>query len=218
MNPGMSAAQTPEVAQFAALIRGQVDAEVQQIARDAEQRAQRVRAAADAEVAAIEAEARRAGEARGRRQASAVVAAAETRSHHEWLWARERLLQDVLTRVAAQLAELPPRADTAAQLVRLADEALRMLPSAAVRIRVRDGFAALVEAALQGGSAVQARQYRVEAAVHPSTAGVADGLAGGGVIVEIEDGRLCFDNSFAARMRRQRDTLRGAAAAVLFAE
>jgi vacuolar-type H+-ATPase subunit E/Vma4 len=211
MSAATGVALSPEVSQFAALIREQADAELQQIARDAEQRAQRLRATADAEVTAIEADARHDGAARGRRQAAALLAEAETRGQREWLWARERLLASVLARVAAELAALPVRPDTAEQLVRLVDEAVAVLPREPVCVRVAANRAALVEAVLNARAA-GGQPYRVEAA------SVTGAPAGGGVIVETADGRLCFDNSFATRIRLQNDELRGAAAAILFAD
>jgi vacuolar-type H+-ATPase subunit E/Vma4 len=198
---------SPEVSHFAALIREQADAEVEQIAREAEQRARRIRAAADAEVAAIDADARQAGEERGRRQAAALLAETESRGQREWLWARERLLEEVLLRVAAQLAALPVQPDTIEQLACLVDEGLAALPHEPVRVRVAPGYAALLGSLLDARRAGTERPYRVEA----------DAIAGGGVIVETEAGRLCFDNSFTTRLRRLNDTLRAAAAAILFA-
>ncbi len=208
MSGSLSAAQPPEVEHLAALILEQADAEVRQIGDDAAQRAERLRAAAAAEAAAIDADARREGEARGRRQAAALLAEAETRGHREWLWVREHVIQDVLARVAAHLAALPARPDTIEPLVRLAEDALAVLPHEPVRVRVAKGYEALVGLLLESHLAAAGRGYHVEA----------DSIPGGGVIVETEGGRLCFDNSFATRFRRLNDELRSAAAAILFAE
>jgi vacuolar-type H+-ATPase subunit E/Vma4 len=145
------------------------------------------------------------------------LAEAETRGHREWLWARERLLANVLARVETQLAASPVRPDTAEQLARLVDEALAVLPREPLCVRVAANYAALVDAALKARGA-GGRPYRVDAAASVTGRRATATIAGGGVIVETEDGRLCFDNSFATRIRRQHDELRGAAAAILFAE
>jgi vacuolar-type H+-ATPase subunit E/Vma4 len=198
----------PEVAHFAALIRDQADAELEQIGRDAAQRAQRIRDAADAEIAAIDADARHAGEERGRRQAAALFAEVETRGQREYLLARERLLDEAFRRVAAQLGALPAQLDALEPLARLVDEGLAALPREPVRVRVAQGYEALLGLLLAARLAGTERPYRVEAGDIP----------GGGVIVETDSGRLCFDNSFAARLRRLNDELRSAAAAILFAD
>jgi vacuolar-type H+-ATPase subunit E/Vma4 len=208
MNPPSGAMAAPEVAHLAALIREQAEAEIQEITRSAEERAGRLRAAAVDEVAAIDADARREGEARGRRQAAALLAEAETRGHREWLWARERFLDDVLARVATQLAQLPVHADSVEPLMHLVEEGLAAVPQELVRVRIAREYEALV------GRQLVLRLTAGDRACHVE----ADAIPGGGVIVETEAGRLRFDNSFAARLRRLHDELRGAAAALLFAE
>ena len=201
-------AAAADVTHLAALIHDQANAEVAQIAAAAEERAQRVRAAATADVATIDARARGEGEARGRRRAAALLAEAETRGHREWLWARERLLEDVLARVASDLADLPAQPETIEALAGLVDAAVAVLPQEPVGIRVAKGYAALLALMLESRLAPGAPARAVRAVEVP----------GGGVIVETESGRLCVDNSFAGRVRRLRDDLRAAAARVLFAE
>ena len=197
-----------DVSHLAALIRDQASAEVAQIVAAAEERAQRVRAAAAVEVAAIDARARAAGEARGRRRAAALLAEAETRGQRVWLWARERLLEDVLARAATCLAELPVQAETIEALAGLVEAAVAVLPQEPVRIRVAKGYEGLLGLMLDSHLASAERAHGVQAAEVP----------GGGVIVETESGRLCVDHSFAGRIRRLRNDLRAAAARVLFAE
>ncbi len=208
MSAVMGTAAPPEVTRLAALIREQADGEIEQITGSARERAQRLRAAAADEAAAIAAEARRDGEARGRRTAAALLAEAESRAQLAWLWAREHLLDDVLARVASQLAQLPVHRDSAEELVRLVEEGLTALPKEPVRVHIDKAYRPLVGLLLSARPSTKERTYRLEA----------DAVPGGGVMVETEAGRLRFDHSLATRLRRLNTELRGAAATLLFAE
>jgi V/A-type H+/Na+-transporting ATPase subunit A len=181
-----------------ALIRQQCVQEIADLRTAAAERVERIRAAAAAESATLEAEARTLGEQRGRDAAAKRLAAAETDSRRAWLWAREHLIEELLDAARQRLAAFPDVADGTRILQALIRESLHVLPPGAACVRVSPGCAARLDRAacdeLGGGS----WQLTV----------TSDGAPAGGVIVESDDGRLCFDNSFEARMGRGRDRLR----------
>lgn len=200
---------TLEAVTLAGLIRDQSAAEVEDMQAQARQRAERILAAADAEAESIRAAAHGEGSARGQRQAARLCAVAEAETRRQRLLDREQLIEDTLHRARTQLegfAQMPSAAGILADLVR---EGLRAVPAAAVRARIPAGYEQLAEAA--AASAV------LVAMPHPVRFEV-DAVPGGGVIVESDDGRLRFDNSFAARIRRRAAQLRRGAADVLFTD
>ncbi len=200
---------TLEAATLASLIRDQSAAEVEEMQTQARQRAERILAAADAEAESIRAAAHGEGSGRGQRQAARLCAVAEAETRRQRLLDREQLIEDTLHRARTQLegfAQMPSAAGILADLVR---EGLRAVPAAAVRARVPAGYKRLAEAVLASQALVAMPQpVRFEV----------DAVPGGGVIVESDDGRLRFDNSFTARIRRRATQLRRVAADVLFAD
>jgi V/A-type H+-transporting ATPase subunit E len=196
---------TADAQRLAAVIRAQAADESAQVIDAARGRAERIRAAADAEAAAIRSAAEREGAARGQRRATELLAVARAEQQRQWLHAREALIEVAFARACARWREpasWPGGSDALAGLVR---EALPLFPDGVVRLRVAARDAALltreVLAALEEG--------RWSLRVDP------DSAAGGGVILESEDGRLRYDNSLDARSARGRDRLRRLAASVL---
>ena len=199
---------TLEATALIRLIHDQCTAEVEEMRAQARQRVERSLAAADAEAESIRAAAHREGAERGQRQAARLRAVAEAESRRQRLLDREHLIEDALRQARAQLeafAEMPAAAEILAALVH---EGLQAVPAGPVRVRVPQGYERLTGAAAGEGSAASPRTVRFEV----------DAVPGGGVIIESDDGRLRFDNSFAARIRRRATRLRRQAADILFAE
>jgi V/A-type H+/Na+-transporting ATPase subunit E len=194
-------------ARLVGFIREQCAVEADTVIAQAQERAQRARAAAAAEAESIRAAARRQGEARGRRRAAEILTLADAESHREWLQAREQLIDAAIAQAWHALARFPEMPDATQVLTRLIAEALAALPPGAVRIHVPEAYDAIFDAAQHTGAIPNGRVVHVEKAA----------LAGG-VIVETEDGRVRFDNSFDARGRRRREALRRLVADTLFSE
>jgi len=202
--PAPTAAQ--DTGSLAALIRQQSAVEIEQLLADAHAHAERIRASAAAEVASIRAAAAREGEQRGQRRAAALLATAEAQSRLKLLHAREAHIDDVLARATARLTTLAGVAngrDVVASLIR---EALAVLEPAPVRVRLAESQAALLDDATRRQLEAGRWALRFEP----------EQIAGGGVIVETEDGRQRFDNSIAARFRRRMQELRQLAATQLW--
>ena len=199
---------TLEAARLAALIREQCAAEVAEIAGQGSERAERIAAAADAEAEALRAAAYREGAERGQRQAARLLAAAEAKSRREWLSDREGLIEDAITRARGQLERFAQKAGARDTLLDLIREGLRALPVGPVHVHVPEGYQQLIDGALAASLAAEGWQVHFET----------DGVPGGGVVLETADGRLRFDNSFDARIRRRMKQLRRLAADALFAE
>jgi V/A-type H+-transporting ATPase subunit E len=200
-----SAPYSADAQHLAAVIRAQAADESVQVLDTAREQAARIRAAADAEAAAIRSAAEREGAARGQRRATELLAVARAEQQRQWLHAREALIEVAFASARArwrELATLPGGGDALAGLVR---EALPLFPDGVVRLRVAERDAALLTREVL--AALEERRWSLR--VDP------DSGAGGGVILESEDGRLRYDNSLDARSARGRDRLRGLAAAVL---
>ncbi len=190
------------------LIREQSAAEVMQLRARTEERLQRMRAAAESEAESFRTAARRQGEERGHRDAAKLLARADADSHRQFLWARETLIEEVLTQARQQLAALPNDTETAEILASLIREALLVLPAGAVRVRVPPSRVPILDQHIAG--AVGDSRHAVTFAGDPT---VSDG-----VIVETKDARLCFDNTFAARIGRRLTRLRRLIAGALLSE
>lgn len=204
-SPPATALGAHEAARLAALIREQAAAEVEQVASEARQREEHIRRAAEAEARAIRVAAEREGESRGRRRAARLLARAEAGARMEWLRARQGLIDDVIERSQAELAQFATMPSAGARLADLIREALSVLPDGPVRARVPASYEGLLREALRENGGDQ------RLAVQPESGSV----PGGGVVVETENGRLRFDNSFAARIRRERDRFHRVVAACL---
>jgi V/A-type H+-transporting ATPase subunit E len=196
-----------DVARLVGLIREQVAAEAADIRRDARMEAERILTAAEREAEGLRAEARRIGESRGRRRAAELLAIAEAEERREWLVAREELIDVVIHSVRERLADAGCFDGNPGVLRQVVREGLVCMPAGRVRVRMPPEYESLLDdgarAELGGG------HWLLDLELVP--------VPGGGVVVETEDGELRFDNSFAARMRRERG-LRRAIAGALFAE
>jgi len=204
VNAPATAAQ--DASSLAALIHEQSATEIAQLLVDAQTHAERVRAAATTELEATRAAAQRTGEERGRRRAAALLAVAEAQSRLKLLQVRESHIDEALRRAHTQLSTLsgvPNPRQIVASFVR---EALQTLAPGAVRVRLPEAQAALLDDATrrQLGAGRWALHFEPTA------------VRGGGVIVETDDGRRRFDNSIAARSRRRAPHLRRLAAQTLW--
>jgi vacuolar-type H+-ATPase subunit E/Vma4 len=191
---------------LAALIGEQSAAEIEQLLADARAHAERIRASAAAEVEAIRSAAAREGELRGQRRAAALLAVAESQSRLMLLHARETHIDEVLARVTARLATLSGVANGREVVASFIREALAALDSGPVHVRLAASQAALLDDATRRALGAGRWALRFETPAD----------AGGGVIVETDDGRRCFDNSIVARIRRRAQPLRQLALAQLW--
>jgi len=209
MNPAATGDPAPsEAARLVQSIREQCAAEVGAVVTQGGARAQRIAAAADAEVEKIRDAARRDGEERGHRQAAKLLAAAEAESRLRWLGAREALVDEAVRGARERLDDLAAMPDAPQLLAALIREALLALLPGPVRICLPESSLRLLPDALRADVAGQRWTLRFEASATP----------GGGVIAETEDGRLRFDNSFEARIHRRSHRLRRAVVDVLLAQ
>jgi V/A-type H+/Na+-transporting ATPase subunit E len=196
---------SPEALRLAKMIGEQAAIEAAQSLAEARGRAEGIVAAARAEVEHVAAEARREGEARGRRRAAELVALTDAEARLLRLRAREALIDDAIERARTRLAELAGGPGAAALLQALVAEALAVLPPGRLRLRAAERDRPHLEAALRSLGAGERAELHLEPA------------ASEGVIVESEDGRLRFDNRFEARLHRERESLRRLVAGLLFA-
>lgn len=190
------------------LIREQSAAEMADLRAQTAERGQRIRAAADAEVEAIRTAAYGEGEAHGQRQIAKLLAVTEADSHKQLLWTRERLIDDVLAVVRGRLADFPALPDAADLLVDLIREGLQRVPPGPVTIYLPSEYGPLLDDDRRAALATGGWTLTV----------VERAIPGGGAIVETGDGRLLFNNSFDARLRRQRDGLRRLIVRLLLSE
>jgi vacuolar-type H+-ATPase subunit E/Vma4 len=197
-----------EAAALVALIREQCATEVADIRAQAQERAERISAAAAVEAAALRTAAQNEGAQRGRRQAARRLAIAEAEAHRQWLVEREAIINEAITRARTQLerfAQLPGASDMLVSLIR---EGLQVLPAGAVRVCIPPGYEPLLDDTVRRRLGGEGWTLQFESGMVP----------GGAVILETADARLRFDNSFAARIRLREGRLRRLAADVLFAE
>jgi vacuolar-type H+-ATPase subunit E/Vma4 len=202
----MAGRATADATLLAALIHEQSAAEQAGVTAEGERRAEQIRATTAADAQAISAAAEREGAALGRRRAATLEAVAEAQGRMLWLQAREALIDAVMERTRAQLANLAslPHADRI--LAALLQEALKVLPDLPLRVRMPLAYQPLLDAALPQTSGAPRIQPQFEE----------HSPSGGGVIAATADGRLVFDNSFSARLQRSRESLRQTIARVLF--
>ncbi|HVN85123.1 MAG TPA: V-type ATP synthase subunit E [Candidatus Binatia bacterium] len=180
------------------LIRQQCVGEIAALRTEAAERAERIRASAVAEAETLRGDAQALGETRGRQATAKRLAVAETDSRRAWLWAREQLIDEVLNAARDRLSQFPHVPDARRIVHDLIVEALQVLPSGPVCVRVPAAVSALIDpplCATLGGDRWQITVISDHAPAH-------------GVVAESADGRLRFDNSFDARLRRGRDHLR----------
>lgn len=193
----------------------------QEILDDGKRRAERIRADARAEAEKLMAE----GEARAREESARLTTeGAETARKRAQmilssvaqeiaqgkLRAREEVIQEVLAGAAKELEKLDGAAYRNA-VVTLATEALRQMPGMKFVVRVAglgEGDCAAIRETLLKTLRDEGRALEIQCA--------ATGSGPRGVVVESADGRLRWDNSFAARLNRMKAGLRRSIAPVLF--
>jgi vacuolar-type H+-ATPase subunit E/Vma4 len=197
-----------EARSLASVIAAQAAAEAAQIVADARAAADRVRAAADSEADELQAAARREGEKRGNRRAARLLALVETEGRRRWLEAREALIEEAIHRAAERLKCFAALEGAGEALMALLDEGLRVMPDGPVQAVIPRGYRPLVDETALARLTQDGRQVGVKWNDGP----------GDGVVLQSESGRLRFDDSFAARIRRRHDRLRKVAAQVLLAE
>jgi len=201
-----STAAASDAGGLAALIRQQSADEITQLLADARRHVERIRATAAVEVDGLQAAAQREGQERGRRGAAALLAVAEVQSRLAVLQAREARISEVLLETRNRLAHLDALPNAAANVAGFISDALRVLAPGPVRVLLPESHAALLDDATRRRLAAGRWALRFESA----------GVPGAGVIVETEDGRLHFDNSIDARLRRHAMQLRQLAAKLLW--
>ncbi len=190
------------------LLREQSAGEAAQLRAQTEDRARHIRLAAETEAQSFRAAARAEGEERGHRHAAKVLALAEAESHRQLLWAREGVIDQAIAGARARLAAFAAMPEAPERLAQLIGEGLSVLPPGPVRVRVPPAYAPLLDRGAR--ERVAGGEWTVTFA--------ADAAVPDGVLVETEDGRLCFDNTFAARIRRRKQRLRRLVAAALLLE
>ncbi len=203
MDAGSSPAQDTDT--LLRLIRDQSAVEAAQLRAQVQDRVRRIRLAAEAEADAFRRAARAEGEGRGQRQAAKLLARAEADSHRRLLWARESVIENAIARARARLARFATAPEAPAVLTQLLREALAELPPGPVRVRLPAEYEPLLDCGVRGSMP----------GGHWTVTFVTDPTVPDGMLVETEDGRLCFDNTFAARIGRRRSQLRGLLAAAL---
>jgi vacuolar-type H+-ATPase subunit E/Vma4 len=202
----IAASMPAEAERLAALIAEQAAAEAAQVEAEGRKRAQETRAAAEAEARRIDAAAQAEAQERGRRQASQIVAAARAGGRLEWLRAREALIEEAIEQARTQLADVQATEDTAEVVAGLVGEALAVLPHGALRLRLSPAWTAQADEIVRRIDPARSADLQIEP----------DAVPGGGVIVETPDAHLRFDNSFDARLCRQRQHIRRLVGALLF--
>lgn len=198
----------PDAEGLLRLMREQSAGEAAQLRAQTEDRVRRIRVAADLEAQSFRAAARAEGEERGRRQAAKLLVLAEAESHRQLLWAREGVIDQAIACARARLAAFAAMPEAPERLAQLIDEGLAALRPGPARVRLPPAYAPLLDRGVRD---------RVTAG-HSSVTFAADANVPDGVLVETEDGRLCFDNTFAARIRRRKQRLRRLVAAALLSQ
>ncbi len=193
----------------------------QEILDDGRRRAERIRADAQAEAEKLlnegegraKAEAARIaaeGEETARKRAQMIRSSVAQEIAQRKLAAREEVIQEVLAGASKELEKLEGAVYRNA-VVTLAAEALRQMPGQKFVVRVAglgEAECATIRDTLLKTLRDAGRTVEIQCAA----------AAGGsrGVVVESADGRLRWDNSFAARLNRMKAGLRRTIAPVLF--
>lgn len=183
----------------------------EEILADAKRRADKIVARARSDGEAGAARARRANERRrkaalaeaqasGERKRRNILQGVETEKRRMWLQRREECIDDLLAAVRARAEGLAAGSpERAAALAALAEEALASVgPAPQLRIAVNP-----VDTALVTASWLKERGAGEAACVVEG-----DARIGGGIRVSTPDGRLFYDNTFAARLTRMRERFR----------
>jgi vacuolar-type H+-ATPase subunit E/Vma4 len=190
---------------------GSIEAVVAAIQEDVRAEIERIDADAAAQIAAMreadaiqpivvaDAETRR---ATARRRVRDRIGAEDWADRQAALTARERWMSRVVEEALRRLAALEPEA-RARDLATLACEAIRRLPDGPCELLLSTEDAALADEAWRAGVAAACGrevQVNVERA----------GFESGGCVAQVPGGRIRFDNTYAARMRRAETRWRAA--------
>ena len=198
--------RTADPAPLVALIQQQASSEMADLTALTEQRIAKIHHDAEADVQAVQSQAERDGDARGRRRAAALLSTTRATARMQWLKARETLLEDAIAQARAQLEHFATHADAPRVLRALINEAVAALPHQPLYLQVHPTYLPLLEKTRKDLDAADRLTPKPDESV------------AGGVILESEDGRLRFDNSFDARLHRRKDDVRRLAADVLFTD
>jgi len=183
-----------------------------EILKDAQKRADRIRSRAEREAQKIlddavkEAEAAAqkildAAKARGGRVAQSVLATVEQEARRDLLKAQEAELEKLFEAARARLAGRSS-VDAAAVLTGLAAEAIAAMPADKVVVQMSEADRAVAtEAWVAEVRRRVGREVAIAVAKEPAA-------VSGGVVVRSADGRLLYDNSYEARLGRLRPELR----------
>ena len=172
-------------------LRDEAAAEIEALERSTEEEIRRLRAAAEEEPPPDAG-----GEARlqaARREAAERLARDDLADRRGALEERERWIARAAALGQERLAQIGDTAERRELLARLAREALASLPGDSFRISVSPADAPLIDADWQRAVAGPSRRLAVSSEAPP---------AAGGCLACTEDGRVSFDNGFAARARR----------------
>ena len=183
----------------------------EEILADAKRRADKILARARSDGESAAARARRANERRrksalaeaqasGEQKRRNILQGVETEKRRMWLQRREECIDEVLAAVRARAEGLEAGSpERAAALAALAEEAFASVGAAAqLRVAVNPADAALATPTWLRERGAGAAECAVEA----------DPRIGGGIRVATPDGRLFYDNTFAARLKRLRERFR----------
>ena len=191
-----------------------------EILKDAEKRAERVRAKAKREAQTILADGAKEADAaaqkildvarrRAERAAQSVLATVEQEVRRDLLEAQEAELSRLFEAARQRLADRASYG-VPAVLAALAAEAIAAMDSPSVVVELAEADrAAVTEAWLADVRRRVGRDVAVRVAEKPAA-------IDGGIIVRSADGRLFYDNSFAARLARLRPGLRRELAARIY--
>jgi len=146
---------------------------------------------------------------RAERQARSILATVGQEVRREELDAKEAVLDDLFRQAITRLAKREGY-DYPATMAALAAEAIRAMDSAEVVLGFAQGCAAIAtDEWLADVKRRVGRGVTIRIAEQPEP-------IRGGLVARSADGRLVYDNSFAARLARQRPELRRQVAAMLY--
>jgi vacuolar-type H+-ATPase subunit E/Vma4 len=172
-------------------VRDEAASEIEALDRETHDQIRRLESAAEEEPASDPRAEVLLSEAR--RQAAETLAREDLADRRESLTERERWIEKAAAEGAARLARGGEGGPRQKLLARLAREAIESLPGDAFEVRVAPADVALCDEAWQREVAGPGRSVKVRCDDPPE---------GGGCSARTADGRVSFDNGFAARARR----------------
>ena len=193
------------VAAVIAAVQDEVGAEVESLERKTRQQLARMEAEAATESVSIP--------DRESRLAAAVREAQHRLAREEWQGAREAIeereewIERVVSAGRAKLAELETIGERRAGLLRLARDCLERLPGQNFEILLCAADAAILDPGWHQEVGLDGRERQVRITTDIN-------VADGGCIVRTADGKVSFDNTFAARAERFQSAWRAALGAI----